>query len=326
MYYRAHSYCRSYVRTYIVERATPVRWCRSSRWYRTTRLAAACQWSRRRAQPPPRTCWCRTRRRLTRAATLVRLPMRRSPQYACTCSMVTYHTNMQTHAKRKANSKYLFLVFCCHKLSFLRLNCTLNNSEKPMPILYRFELDKIWYGYWRIIPLLWHAFSQRGDSPREPDAAIRRISRNILITFFCDFYQRFIEIVVLLFNFRSSLLHLMKNIYTPLFTNIPVFLFLNVVLYSICIAGERPAAMQTGSAGLSNSSRCILALLAACALHARLLRALLASWSPGPARAGHRRSESSRNKSHRCDYVEWASATRDYVTVPQRTSLFVNVE
>ncbi|CAG9796816.1 unnamed protein product [Diatraea saccharalis] len=41
--------------------------------------------------------------------------------------------------------------------------------------------------------------------------------------------------------------------------------------------GERPAAMQTGSAGLSNSSRCILALLVACVLHARLLRAQLAS-------------------------------------------------
>ncbi|KAJ0182860.1 hypothetical protein K1T71_002229 [Dendrolimus kikuchii] len=41
--------------------------------------------------------------------------------------------------------------------------------------------------------------------------------------------------------------------------------------------GERPAAMQTGSAGLSNSSRCIIALLAACALHARWLRAQLAS-------------------------------------------------
>ncbi|KAG6460907.1 hypothetical protein O3G_MSEX012286, partial [Manduca sexta] len=41
--------------------------------------------------------------------------------------------------------------------------------------------------------------------------------------------------------------------------------------------GERPAAMQTGSAGLSNSSRCIVALLVACAAHARLLRAHLAS-------------------------------------------------
>ncbi|CAG4962715.1 unnamed protein product [Parnassius apollo] len=41
--------------------------------------------------------------------------------------------------------------------------------------------------------------------------------------------------------------------------------------------GERPAAMQTGSAGLSNSSRCILALLLAGFLHARLLRAQLAS-------------------------------------------------
>ncbi|XP_049876257.1 zwei Ig domain protein zig-8-like isoform X2 [Pectinophora gossypiella] len=41
--------------------------------------------------------------------------------------------------------------------------------------------------------------------------------------------------------------------------------------------GERPAAMQTGSAGLSNSSRCILALLLAGAAHARLLRALLNS-------------------------------------------------
>ncbi|XP_026737697.1 peroxidasin homolog isoform X3 [Trichoplusia ni] len=41
--------------------------------------------------------------------------------------------------------------------------------------------------------------------------------------------------------------------------------------------GERPAAMQTGSAGLSNSSCCIAALLAACVLHARLLRAQLAS-------------------------------------------------
>lgn len=44
------------------------------------------------------------------------------------------------------------------------------------------------------------------------------------------------------------------------------------------MTGERPAAMQTGSAGLSNSSRCIVALLAACALHARWLRAQLASW------------------------------------------------
>ncbi|XP_047021319.1 peroxidasin homolog isoform X3 [Helicoverpa zea] len=41
--------------------------------------------------------------------------------------------------------------------------------------------------------------------------------------------------------------------------------------------GERPAAMQTGSAGLSNSARCMAALLAVCALHARLLRAQLAS-------------------------------------------------
>ncbi|XP_050554495.1 zwei Ig domain protein zig-8-like isoform X2 [Spodoptera frugiperda] len=41
--------------------------------------------------------------------------------------------------------------------------------------------------------------------------------------------------------------------------------------------GERPAAMQTGSAGLSNSSRVIAALLALCALHARLLRAQLCS-------------------------------------------------
>ncbi|XP_053621762.1 uncharacterized protein LOC128681677 isoform X3 [Plodia interpunctella] len=41
--------------------------------------------------------------------------------------------------------------------------------------------------------------------------------------------------------------------------------------------GERPAAMQTGSAGLSNSSHCIVALLCACVLHARLLRAQLAS-------------------------------------------------
>ncbi|CAH0724452.1 unnamed protein product, partial [Brenthis ino] len=41
--------------------------------------------------------------------------------------------------------------------------------------------------------------------------------------------------------------------------------------------GERPAAMQTGSAGLSDSWRCVVALLAAGALHARLLRALLAS-------------------------------------------------
>ncbi|KOB79419.1 Uncharacterized protein OBRU01_00319 [Operophtera brumata] len=40
---------------------------------------------------------------------------------------------------------------------------------------------------------------------------------------------------------------------------------------------ERPAAMQTGSAGLSNSARCVLALLAALALHARLVRAHLAS-------------------------------------------------
>lgn len=45
----------------------------------------------------------------------------------------------------------------------------------------------------------------------------------------------------------------------------------------VCVAGERPAAMQTGSAGLSNSSRCILALLFAAALHARLLAVLLAS-------------------------------------------------
>ncbi|XP_039751981.1 zwei Ig domain protein zig-8-like [Pararge aegeria] len=41
--------------------------------------------------------------------------------------------------------------------------------------------------------------------------------------------------------------------------------------------GERPAAMQTGSAGLSDSGRAVLALLGAAALHARLLRALLAS-------------------------------------------------
>ncbi|XP_072948198.1 zwei Ig domain protein zig-8-like isoform X2 [Epargyreus clarus] len=41
--------------------------------------------------------------------------------------------------------------------------------------------------------------------------------------------------------------------------------------------GERPAAMQTGSAGLSDSGRCVAALLLAGALHARLLRALLAS-------------------------------------------------
>lgn len=42
-------------------------------------------------------------------------------------------------------------------------------------------------------------------------------------------------------------------------------------------AGERPAAMQTGSAGLSDSWRCVLALLLASALHARLRAALLAS-------------------------------------------------
>lgn len=41
--------------------------------------------------------------------------------------------------------------------------------------------------------------------------------------------------------------------------------------------GERPAAMQTGSAGLSDSSRCVLALLVAGAVHARLLRAALDS-------------------------------------------------
>ncbi|XP_061708389.1 zwei Ig domain protein zig-8-like [Cydia pomonella] len=41
--------------------------------------------------------------------------------------------------------------------------------------------------------------------------------------------------------------------------------------------GERPAAMQTGSAGLSNSSHCIAALLALAALHARWLRARLDS-------------------------------------------------
>ncbi|CAB3251063.1 unnamed protein product [Arctia plantaginis] len=47
--------------------------------------------------------------------------------------------------------------------------------------------------------------------------------------------------------------------------------------YGYDVAGERPAAMQTGSAGLSNSSRCIVALLVACVLHARMLRAQLAS-------------------------------------------------
>ncbi|KPJ00358.1 hypothetical protein RR46_02746 [Papilio xuthus] len=41
--------------------------------------------------------------------------------------------------------------------------------------------------------------------------------------------------------------------------------------------GERPAAMQTGSAGLSDSWGCLAVLLAAAALHARLLRAALAS-------------------------------------------------
>ncbi|KAJ8736720.1 hypothetical protein PYW08_007376 [Mythimna loreyi] len=41
--------------------------------------------------------------------------------------------------------------------------------------------------------------------------------------------------------------------------------------------GERPAAMQTGSAGLSDCSRVLAALLAAAALHARLRTALLAS-------------------------------------------------
>ncbi|XP_045524973.1 zwei Ig domain protein zig-8-like isoform X1 [Pieris brassicae] len=41
--------------------------------------------------------------------------------------------------------------------------------------------------------------------------------------------------------------------------------------------GERPAAMQTGSAGLSDSSRAIALLLAASLLHARLRSALLAS-------------------------------------------------
>ncbi|XP_052737526.1 zwei Ig domain protein zig-8-like [Bicyclus anynana] len=41
--------------------------------------------------------------------------------------------------------------------------------------------------------------------------------------------------------------------------------------------GERPAAMQTGSAGLSDPRRCLLALLAAAALHARAAAALLAS-------------------------------------------------
>ncbi|XP_047519998.1 zwei Ig domain protein zig-8-like isoform X6 [Pieris napi] len=41
--------------------------------------------------------------------------------------------------------------------------------------------------------------------------------------------------------------------------------------------GERPAAMQTGSAGLSDSSRAIALLLVASLLHARLRSALLAS-------------------------------------------------
>ncbi|XP_062524490.1 zwei Ig domain protein zig-8 [Bombyx mori] len=41
--------------------------------------------------------------------------------------------------------------------------------------------------------------------------------------------------------------------------------------------GERPAAMQTGSAGLSNSWRCIVALLAVAVLRAKLLHALLDS-------------------------------------------------
>ncbi|XP_048489277.1 zwei Ig domain protein zig-8 isoform X2 [Plutella xylostella] len=41
--------------------------------------------------------------------------------------------------------------------------------------------------------------------------------------------------------------------------------------------GERPAAMQTGSAGASSSGRCIAALLALAALHARWRHALLAS-------------------------------------------------
>ncbi|XP_013149352.1 PREDICTED: peroxidasin homolog [Papilio polytes] len=41
--------------------------------------------------------------------------------------------------------------------------------------------------------------------------------------------------------------------------------------------GERPAAMQTGSAGLSDSWGCLAALLLAAALHARMLRAALAS-------------------------------------------------
>lgn len=41
--------------------------------------------------------------------------------------------------------------------------------------------------------------------------------------------------------------------------------------------GERPAAMQTGSAGLSNSSRCIVALLTAVLLHSRLIREQLDS-------------------------------------------------
>ncbi|XP_050680579.1 zwei Ig domain protein zig-8-like isoform X1 [Leptidea sinapis] len=41
--------------------------------------------------------------------------------------------------------------------------------------------------------------------------------------------------------------------------------------------GERPAAMQTGSAGVSDSSRAMLLLLVAAALHGRLQRAQLAS-------------------------------------------------
>ena len=56
-----------------------------SRWYRTTRRAAACRWWRRRARPPRRTCWCRTPRRPTPAATPARPPTPSWPRCACTC-------------------------------------------------------------------------------------------------------------------------------------------------------------------------------------------------------------------------------------------------
>lgn len=50
------------------------------------------------------------------------------------------------------------------------------------------------------------------------------------------------------------------------------------ILIFLLITGERPAAMQTGSAGLSDSWICVVTLLAAVALHTAVLHTQLTSW------------------------------------------------